>query len=1200
MKNMKIVLTIIALLISSTLFAQSRVEIVNVDPSNYPEIKAEVKVFNQNGEDARDVLRADNFVISDGDELRPVKSLLCDNNRRKISLILTIDRSLSMTTRRDEFGNRSGKDLALNVARNFIDQFNPTDGEFGITYFSAGGVDPAGITHEFSTDKESLKNSLNTINFVQATDYNKAFFGQPSINKEGIFGLASRARYSTFVIYITDGRHSEGQIQSGAIADSANKIGMRVYPISLGLPLPDELLQISSATGGTVGDNFTTDQQFEDFYQQLLVNATQIANPAPCELVWDTDCSGGDLTLTYNDFGNPSKDTVYTIPTDLLPFLEFQPNLEFLNQGWNTNASIPFTVTARNNAVDLNGFTSSDPRFTVTGNLNRTLAKDETADLNLVLNTPDRECIAGDVVIEGSACQKTVDVKADFIFANEVNVGGSTIEEEISYPASQTFCNYSDQPLQVTDIRIFGGNASDNFSISNSTNRQQTIPPCSCIDIEFDFTPNVVGERTSEYILVTNRGEFKAQITGTGGGQAQIAATSPTIPSVNCENPTDEFTIDISNDGEIDLNITGMSINPATDFTIVTPATPFIVDKDGGTQTVTIRFAPNDPSLFGTRTADLIINNDSQNDQNLTIPLEGVVRNVGVMADKSEIDFGVLCPGEAVSEDVTISNAGGSQGEFTVGLSVNNNYYTLSDASFFLANNDNRATTVSFQTVDVGTYDGTYTITDACGNSVDVTLKAIVDLPELTIVNGDDLTSNIGESTQSDLEVQNTSQHTLQINGGFISDPQVTFVNDLSANPIQVAPGATVLIPLAYLPTANVEITPTITLNTDKCDYDFIGSLRATPGSIPADLTLNNSEAFIGQTFDMELLFHNKTQGFEVLATNSIDFKLLYDSRYLEFISSAGGVANAVDDGNNTTTLTVTDYPIDNNAIDNISLRFKALSGVLGQNSITILVRDGNATGFTIRENPGDFTLRKANANLDIQDKTVRTGDVISFPIYVDDEGDNLKAFHEGLKGEVIYNPLVLAPIGNNYDITYSTDLSVATLTFQSQIDFDSPTVQKGTGIQVVESFLVESIDFKILYGNQNISPVTVRNVKSLISDDAVTIRDSIANINITDLCEYENGEYRLIESGASNPLGTSILYANSNTLEIDLTTVEQTAHTLVIFSSSGQVVLTEKGFQSPGKHKLYLTGLDLAPGAYYISFSGMTHTVQNNFMIID
>ena len=82
-----------------------------------------------------------------------------------------------------------------------------------------------------------------------------------------------------------------------------------------------------------------------------------------------------------------------------------------------------------------------------------------------------------------------------------------------------------------------------------------------------------------------------------------------------------DVTFDIDNDGSADLTVSSFGISGANtgDFSIVSPATPFVISA-ASTQTVTVRFTP---SGLGVRNASLTINNDDTDEFNCNIALQG-------------------------------------------------------------------------------------------------------------------------------------------------------------------------------------------------------------------------------------------------------------------------------------------------------------------------------------------------------------------------------------------------------------------------------------------------------------------------------------------------------------------------------------------------------------------------------------------------
>lgn len=79
-----------------------------------------------------------------------------------------------------------------------------------------------------------------------------------------------------------------------------------------------------------------------------------------------------------------------------------------------------------------------------------------------------------------------------------------------------------------------------------------------------------------------------------------------------------DLTFDIKNVGSADLTISSFGISG--DYSIVSPTAPFTVTS-GNSQTVTVRFTP---TVNGTRTGTLTINNDDSNEGTCTVNLTGI------------------------------------------------------------------------------------------------------------------------------------------------------------------------------------------------------------------------------------------------------------------------------------------------------------------------------------------------------------------------------------------------------------------------------------------------------------------------------------------------------------------------------------------------------------------------------------------------
>ncbi|MBO6605538.1 choice-of-anchor D domain-containing protein [Psychroserpens sp.] len=240
-----------------------------------------------------------------------------------------------------------------------------------------------------------------------------------------------------------------------------------------------------------------------------------------------------------------------------------------------------------------------------------------------------------------------------------IDVNGTT---QYTFPAATTIPANS----CITVILGNGTGAFDcpftpTYNSGNATNVLPNSPSAAGVDIEivapfgvtadlanYDDADGADGNGSSLHVIDATLDNSDTssnwQEVITGGSPNDNTLISPcTVPEIqlvddsNTDQPCGSFTIDfgsqaigfdtditfdIDNDGSTDLNVTSFAFGGANaaDFSIVSPATPFVVSA-GNTQTVTVRFTP---SATGTRNATLTINNDDADESACVVDLTGV------------------------------------------------------------------------------------------------------------------------------------------------------------------------------------------------------------------------------------------------------------------------------------------------------------------------------------------------------------------------------------------------------------------------------------------------------------------------------------------------------------------------------------------------------------------------------------------------
>ncbi|MER3328983.1 MAG: choice-of-anchor D domain-containing protein, partial [Candidatus Kapaibacterium sp.] len=216
---------------------------------------------------------------------------------------------------------------------------------------------------------------------------------------------------------------------------------------------------------------------------------------------------------------------------------------------------------------------------------------------------------------------------------------------------SQRFCNLTDETLVVNNIILSGGAHQSDFGV---TSQSKTLAPGECIDIEATFRPTDQGDREALYTVKTNKGDFEAKLKGGGAGKPQIVATAATFADVNCVNPKSTITVEVKNDGPVELNITNIALQDATNFTYTGPTTLKVPANSSNIVDVTVDFTPQ---ANGVQSTNLIFTNDSDNSP-YSVRLEGELLAVNYNVSEPNHNFGERCAnvGNPATKTLTLSN----------------------------------------------------------------------------------------------------------------------------------------------------------------------------------------------------------------------------------------------------------------------------------------------------------------------------------------------------------------------------------------------------------------------------------------------------------------------------------------------------------------------------------------------------------------
>ncbi|MDQ1264958.1 MAG: Choice-of-anchor protein, partial [Bacteroidota bacterium] len=563
---MKKLFIIIALMLIYSISANAQyLWVVGNNSNGYPIIKSEVKLFDKDSaQELRDPVIANWTVVENG-KLRKINKITCPDATGKFSIILVIDRSMSMSS--FNIGNDFRIEVAKKTAIKWVTKlFNEYLGNFecSLMQFSTGtrGVEPwVKLLVPFTeTNKDTLLKCINLIKTTGGTDFNAAFLWDCDHNP-GAMLVAKQAKYLPIVVFITDGAHAPNEckdvwnpsdFRSDMVIEYAhkNKPNVIIYSLFMdnpSVPIPDDLTTLASGTNGKTYQGFTTEDQITDALNDILDEAGKNPIYPPCVIEWETACDGGAATFT----NLPTSATYtlnYTVDPKLKPYLEINPrDYLFLNQGTGDKT---FTITARNNYVDLTGFTS-DPRFSIVDppQLPPRLEKGQSLTITIRYTSTDSNLAVSNFMLTGSACDSNwINASAGFRFCRIIDMGFNKLTDPEKCDTKVAFCNYTNKDVIISSPRIEGGANPDEFRVKD-VQGGYLVKAGECKIIEFCFSPKVTGRRSSFFRTEVDGVLYEAEIFGEGGGKPAIEGLPITMPNVDCSNPSYDSLVVIKNTG---------------------------------------------------------------------------------------------------------------------------------------------------------------------------------------------------------------------------------------------------------------------------------------------------------------------------------------------------------------------------------------------------------------------------------------------------------------------------------------------------------------------------------------------------------------------------------------------------------------------------------------------------------------------------
>jgi hypothetical protein len=220
----------------------------------------------------------------------------------------------------------------------WITQMDSTREETAITTFD----DEAILYSDFNINRETLLDVVQTLELRDGTNFRTAFLDPYA----GALDVARRADYQPIIVFLTDGVGTT-EFNVGEVVSLAKSMNAIVYAISLEITLPDEIKQVTDATGGLYFEEIDSKNKLIEVYNTIKKIAV---STSPCKISWFTDgcLLGKESKIEYKPSG-VSKEFKFDKPG-------FEPpQFEFINGEFALfDCNVPNVFTMRLRALNSN------------------------------------------------------------------------------------------------------------------------------------------------------------------------------------------------------------------------------------------------------------------------------------------------------------------------------------------------------------------------------------------------------------------------------------------------------------------------------------------------------------------------------------------------------------------------------------------------------------------------------------------------------------------------------------------------------------------------------------------------------------------------------------------------------------------------------------------------------------------------------
>lgn len=359
-----------------------------------------------------------------------------------------------------------------------------------------------------------------------------------------------------------------------------------------------------------------------------------------------------------------------------------------------------------------------------------TIPTGANANLTITFKPTDAIVNSGTMDIQTDGGTKTVTLtgtgQGGKISLSQEQIDFGAVAVNTSNPVALTVTNTGNAPLNITDITGITKDPASLFSVNfNGTVPIQLLPNTK-FTITVLFKPTTAANYGSSFVIHTDgiNGNKTVNLQGAGIAPDVSVTPSPIVFDNTGIGATQSVNLAIKNSGTLSVTINSFD-SPIAPFTIINlPTTPFSLNA-GATLNLVVKFAPTTAGTFSSSLGILFDFAVTPTLVNMTGTSSNQAANIIFQQGGSQITsvgFGNVLKGTTSTKTLSVKNSGSAAITINTGALSSSAFRTTLSAPFTLNSGETKVFDVIFNPTSVASFSDTLTLTDASGNTYQLSL----------------------------------------------------------------------------------------------------------------------------------------------------------------------------------------------------------------------------------------------------------------------------------------------------------------------------------------------------------------------------------------------------------------------------------------------------------------------------------------------